>query len=174
MPRGNLEAIHHRALVLAQVRKWLDRWVELTNVYASWPQRGCASWCFCSHVGTDKLCSASPASLQFKEAFECMRKLRVNLNLLYDHNPKASRSSWLSWHLPKGWQIDWKESPVNSNDSLSGWGQEDGTSFCHHLVFKCHQYIHQAHNGLMAWREVDTVYPFIWSARKKGKLWSKI
>ncbi|KAG8130313.1 putative Elongator complex protein [Naja naja] len=52
VPRGNLEAIHHRALVLAQVRKWLD-------------------------------------SLQFKEAFECMRKLRVNLNLLYDHNPKA-------------------------------------------------------------------------------------
>uniref|UniRef100_A0A8C6Y135 Elongator complex protein 1 n=1 Tax=Naja naja TaxID=35670 RepID=A0A8C6Y135_NAJNA len=52
VPRGNLEAIHHRALVLAQVRKWLD-------------------------------------SLQFKEAFECMRKLRVNLNLLYDHNPKV-------------------------------------------------------------------------------------
>ncbi|XP_062985125.1 elongator complex protein 1 [Elgaria multicarinata webbii] len=52
VPRGNLEAIHHRALVLAQVRKWLDR-------------------------------------LQFKEAFECMRKLRINLNLIYDHNPKV-------------------------------------------------------------------------------------
>ncbi|XP_020664637.3 elongator complex protein 1 isoform X1 [Pogona vitticeps] len=52
MPRGNLEAIHHRALVLAQVRKWLDR-------------------------------------RQFKEAFECMRKLRINLNLIYDHNPKV-------------------------------------------------------------------------------------
>ncbi|XP_044274836.1 elongator complex protein 1 isoform X2 [Varanus komodoensis] len=52
MPRGNLETIHHRALVLAQVRKWLD-------------------------------------SLQFKEAFECMRKLRINLNLIYDHNPKV-------------------------------------------------------------------------------------
>ncbi|NP_001089940.1 putative elongator complex protein 1 [Xenopus laevis] len=52
MPRGNLETIHHRALVLAQIRKWLDR-------------------------------------LLFKEAFECMRKLRINLNLLYDHNPKA-------------------------------------------------------------------------------------
>lgn len=38
VPRGNLEAIHHRALVLAQVRKWLDRWVELTNVYMGWPQ----------------------------------------------------------------------------------------------------------------------------------------
>uniref|UniRef100_A0AAX7VC62 Elongator complex protein 1 n=1 Tax=Astatotilapia calliptera TaxID=8154 RepID=A0AAX7VC62_ASTCA len=48
MPRGNLETIHHRALVLAQLRKWLDRY-----------------------------------------AFECMRKLRINLNFIYDHNPKA-------------------------------------------------------------------------------------
>ncbi|XP_074936110.1 elongator complex protein 1 isoform X2 [Phalacrocorax aristotelis] len=52
MPRGNLETVHHRALVLAQVRKWLDR-------------------------------------LMFREAFQCMRKLRINLNLLYDYNPKA-------------------------------------------------------------------------------------
>lgn len=50
MPRGNLETIHHRALVLAQLRKWLD-------------------------------------GLRFKDAFECMRKLRINLNLIYDHNP---------------------------------------------------------------------------------------
>ncbi|XP_024116076.1 elongator complex protein 1 isoform X1 [Oryzias melastigma] len=50
MPRGNLECIHHRALVLAQIRKWLD-------------------------------------GLRFREAFECMRKLRINLNLMYDHNP---------------------------------------------------------------------------------------
>ncbi|XP_006887046.1 PREDICTED: elongator complex protein 1 [Elephantulus edwardii] len=52
MPRGNLEVVHHRALVLAQIRKWLD-------------------------------------GLMFKEAFECMRKLRINLNLLHDHNPKV-------------------------------------------------------------------------------------
>lgn len=51
MPRGNLETVHHRALVLAQLRKWLD-------------------------------------SLRFKESFLCMRKLRINLNLIYDHNPK--------------------------------------------------------------------------------------
>ncbi|NXT69938.1 ELP1 protein, partial [Chaetops frenatus] len=56
MPRGNLETIHHHALVLAQIRKWLDR-------------------------------------LMFREAFQCMRKLRINLNLLYDHNPKASLPS---------------------------------------------------------------------------------
>ncbi|NXU55125.1 ELP1 protein, partial [Turnix velox] len=53
MPRGNLETVHHRALVLVQMQEWLDR-------------------------------------LMFKEAFQCMRKLRINLNLLYDHNPKAS------------------------------------------------------------------------------------
>ncbi|XP_005382814.1 PREDICTED: elongator complex protein 1 [Chinchilla lanigera] len=52
MPRGNLEVVHHRALVLAQIRKWLDK-------------------------------------LMFKEAFECMRKLRINLNLIYDHSPKV-------------------------------------------------------------------------------------
>ncbi|XP_078070069.1 elongator complex protein 1 isoform X2 [Mustelus asterias] len=52
MPRGNLEVIHHRALVLAQVRRYLDR-------------------------------------LKYKEAFECMRKLRINLNLIHDHNPKV-------------------------------------------------------------------------------------
>ncbi|MBZ3869628.1 Elongator complex protein 1 [Sciurus carolinensis] len=27
--------------------------------------------------------------LMFREAFECMRKLRINLNLIHDHNPKA-------------------------------------------------------------------------------------
>uniref|UniRef100_A0A8C4ECN2 Elongator complex protein 1 n=1 Tax=Dicentrarchus labrax TaxID=13489 RepID=A0A8C4ECN2_DICLA len=51
MPRGNLETVHHRALLLAQLRKWLD-------------------------------------SLRFRDAFECMRKLRINLNFIYDHNPK--------------------------------------------------------------------------------------
>ncbi|XP_037531563.1 elongator complex protein 1 [Nematolebias whitei] len=52
MPRGNLETVHHRALVLAQLRKWLDQ-------------------------------------LRFRESFECMRKLRINLNLIFDHNPKV-------------------------------------------------------------------------------------
>ncbi|XP_076005236.1 elongator complex protein 1 [Genypterus blacodes] len=52
MPRGNLETVHHRALVLAQIRNWLE-------------------------------------SLCFREAFECMKKLRINLNLIYDHSPKV-------------------------------------------------------------------------------------
>ncbi|XP_020493134.2 elongator complex protein 1 [Labrus bergylta] len=52
MPRGNLETVHHRALLLAQLRKWLD-------------------------------------GLRFRDAFESMRKLRINLNFIYDHNPKV-------------------------------------------------------------------------------------
>ncbi|KAK5864320.1 hypothetical protein PBY51_015572 [Eleginops maclovinus] len=52
MPRGNLETVHHRALLLAQLRTWLD-------------------------------------GLRFKDAFECMKKLRINMNLIYDHNPKV-------------------------------------------------------------------------------------
>ncbi|CAJ1059191.1 elongator complex protein 1 [Xyrichtys novacula] len=52
MPRGNLETVHHRALLLAQLREWLD-------------------------------------NLRFREAFESMRKLRINLNFIYDHNPKV-------------------------------------------------------------------------------------
>ncbi|KAM6392188.1 elongator complex protein 1 isoform 2-T2 [Rhynochetos jubatus] len=52
MPRGNLETVHHRALVLGRVRNWLDRFM-------------------------------------YKEAFQCMRKQRIDLNLLYDHNPEG-------------------------------------------------------------------------------------
>ncbi|XP_068181291.1 elongator complex protein 1 [Antennarius striatus] len=52
MPRGNLETVHHRSLVLAQIRSWLD-------------------------------------GLRFREAFLCSRKLRVDLNFLYDHNPQV-------------------------------------------------------------------------------------
>lgn len=50
MPRGNLEAIEPRSLVLHTTRTLLDR---------------CA----------------------YKEAFEVMRKQRINLNFIYDHNP---------------------------------------------------------------------------------------
>lgn len=52
MPRGNLETVHPRALVLSAVRKALDR-------------------------------------VQFKEAMILMRKHRINLNLIFDHNPRV-------------------------------------------------------------------------------------
>ncbi|KAK7492537.1 hypothetical protein BaRGS_00016203 [Batillaria attramentaria] len=52
MPRGNLETIHPRALVLAAVRRLLDK-------------------------------------CDFGSAFTIMKKHRINLNLLYDHNPQV-------------------------------------------------------------------------------------
>ena len=52
MPRGNLETIFPRALVLSEVRKKLDR-------------------------------------MEFGTAFRTMRKHRINLNLIHDHNPKV-------------------------------------------------------------------------------------
>lgn len=51
MPRGNLETISPRALVLSHLRKLLD-------------------------------------NKEFGEAFVMMRKHRINMNLLYDHNPQ--------------------------------------------------------------------------------------
>ena len=53
MPRGNLETISPRALVLSCVRRYLD-------------------------------------GVEFKSAFVLMRKHRINMNLIYDHNPKVS------------------------------------------------------------------------------------
>ncbi|XP_056022733.1 putative elongator complex protein 1 [Ostrea edulis] len=50
MPRGNLETIHPRALVLSAVRKNLDE-------------------------------------LKFLDAMTAMRRHRINVNLIYDHNP---------------------------------------------------------------------------------------
>ncbi|CAB4001430.1 Elongator complex 1 [Paramuricea clavata] len=51
MPRGNLEAIHPRVLILSYLKKCFD-------------------------------------NVRYKDAFTCMRRHRINLNLLYDHNCK--------------------------------------------------------------------------------------
>ena len=52
MPRGNLETVYPRALVLSSVRRHLDQ-----RCYG--------------------------------DAFVTMRKHRINLNLIYDHNPEV-------------------------------------------------------------------------------------
>ncbi|CAL1294302.1 unnamed protein product [Larinioides sclopetarius] len=51
MPRGNLETIHPRALVLSAICKYLD-------------------------------------NLQFENAFDVAKRQRIDLNILYDHNPQ--------------------------------------------------------------------------------------
>ena len=33
-------------------------------------------------------------SLRFREAFECAKKLRINLNFIYDYNPKVDLYSY--------------------------------------------------------------------------------
>ena len=58
MPRGNLETICPRALVLTNVRRWLDEF-------------------------------------NFLDAFVAMSKHRINLNLMYDHNPGVSHVAGL-------------------------------------------------------------------------------
>ena len=52
MPRGNLETIHPRALVIAAIKKWLD-------------------------------------ALQYGAAFNIMRRHRIDMNLIVDHNPQV-------------------------------------------------------------------------------------
>lgn len=52
MPRGNLETIFPRVLVLSSVRRHLDQ-------------------------------------LRYGDAFKIMRKHRINLNLIYDHDPEV-------------------------------------------------------------------------------------
>uniref|UniRef100_H3D601 Elongator complex protein 1 n=1 Tax=Tetraodon nigroviridis TaxID=99883 RepID=H3D601_TETNG len=84
MPRGNLETVHHRSLVLAQLRSWLD-------------------------------------SLRFRDAFECMRKLRINLNFLYDHNPKVFLENIRTF-------ISELNSTANINLFLTELREEDTTS----------------------------------------------
>lgn len=50
-------------------------WEKLLN----WMCLSCMLFCF------------SVFSLRFRDAFECMRKLRINLNFIYDHNPQVSK-----------------------------------------------------------------------------------
>lgn len=41
--------------------------------------------------------------LMFREAFQSMKKLRINLNLLYDHNPKASIPRSVVFNICLAW-----------------------------------------------------------------------
>uniref|UniRef100_A0A183CMB6 Elongator complex protein 1 n=1 Tax=Globodera pallida TaxID=36090 RepID=A0A183CMB6_GLOPA len=56
MPRGNLEVIHPRPILLERLKRWLD-------------------------------------AKEWSKAFVEMRRHRIDLNLLYDHNPKAFNDS---------------------------------------------------------------------------------
>ncbi|KAH0628486.1 hypothetical protein JD844_009739 [Phrynosoma platyrhinos] len=65
VPRGNLETIHHQALVLAQVRKWLDREEDFTKTM--YPPLDPASACELSHSDNKKVdlvCDAMRAAME--------------------------------------------------------------------------------------------------------------
>uniref|UniRef100_A0A4W4HCC7 Elongator complex protein 1 n=1 Tax=Electrophorus electricus TaxID=8005 RepID=A0A4W4HCC7_ELEEL len=119
MPRGNIETIHHRALVLAQLRKWLD-------------------------------------DLKFREAFESMRKLRINLNLVYDHSPRVFLEN-VEWFLK---QID---SVNHINLFLTELKEEDTTKTMYPLpVGKACQPASEAGGGVR--KKVDLVCDALRSA----------
>ncbi|XP_013379508.1 elongator complex protein 1 [Lingula anatina] len=83
MPRGNLETIHPRALLLSAIRKYLDR-------------------------------------LEFKLAIELMMKHRINMNLIYDHNPEVFLENVKKF-------IQLVDSPTHINLFLADLQEEDVT-----------------------------------------------
>ena len=70
MPRGNLETISPRALVLSLIRYHLDRWVAMEMSY------------LLHHYDVI-------FRFEYDRAFLIMRKHRINMNLLCDHNMAA-------------------------------------------------------------------------------------
>jgi elongator complex protein 1 len=66
MPRGNLEAIVPRILLLDTLRALLDRYTCHASMFILMT---------CRH--------------DYKTALLMMRKHRIDMNLLYDHNPAA-------------------------------------------------------------------------------------
>jgi len=72
MPRGNLETISPRALVMEVVRQDLDTWVLDSIVLM---------------ISTENSCPL--ISGNFRKAFLSCRKHRIDLNFLVDHNQTA-------------------------------------------------------------------------------------
>lgn len=73
MPRGNLETINPRLLVLTILRNLLDRYAPTTVSSPSLILKLTRFILFKRH--------------DYEEAFALMRTQRIDLNLMYDHNP---------------------------------------------------------------------------------------
>lgn len=76
MPRGNLEVAAPRALTLASARLLMDR---------------CVCKFFCNVLF---IIVCIPLSRKYGAAMELLRKHRIDLNFLWDHDP-AALSSWI-------------------------------------------------------------------------------
>ncbi|XP_064620717.1 putative elongator complex protein 1 isoform X2 [Lineus longissimus] len=113
MPRGNLETIHPRALVLATVRKYLDR-------------------------------------LQFKEAFTLMKKHRINMNLIYDHNPQVFLENTSLF-------IEQVDAVNNINLFLTGLQEDDVTNTMYTWAYKEDELVRKKNAGGKVDKICDTV-----------------
>ena len=70
MPRGNLETIHSRTLVITKLKDNIEKYEILKN-----RQKESNNFYY--------------LRLKYKDTVESMRKNRINMNLMYDHNPKV-------------------------------------------------------------------------------------
>lgn len=187
MPRGNLETIHHRALVLAQLRKWLDRYFTfrktsdntkriLTFFKRKQGLKHSSQKIFYIALFTYKCKKIIPVklidliwiivfcfSLRFKDAFECMRKLRININLIYDHNPTVSDLTLLTFpfynnlqtHSSTPWIAfyfrEWYTwiTPLSSHPMIPLTGVS-----CQHWDVPETDWLHQLHQPVPHWTQV--------------------
>uniref|UniRef100_A0A673I7Y5 Elongator complex protein 1 n=1 Tax=Sinocyclocheilus rhinocerous TaxID=307959 RepID=A0A673I7Y5_9TELE len=85
MPRGNLETIHHRALVLAQLRKGLDRYFMIKAIFFFFQKQ--KKTFFLYHIKVHELRGESLGSngASAEEALKYLLFL-VNVNELYEHS----------------------------------------------------------------------------------------
>ena len=86
MPRGNLETIHPRVLILSYLKKCLDKYVycgvKKEFSFTAW------SFIFIVFIVVGNFLLFY-FRVRYKDAFTCMRRHRINLNLIYDHNCKV-------------------------------------------------------------------------------------
>ncbi|XP_043403572.1 elongator complex protein 1 isoform X3 [Chelonia mydas] len=85
MPRGNLETVHHRALVLAQIRKWLDREEDFTKTMYPSPVLSNVQLQQCpDQKKVDLICDAMRA------AMENINPQKYCLSILTSHVKKST------------------------------------------------------------------------------------
>ncbi|XP_043371415.1 elongator complex protein 1 isoform X2 [Dermochelys coriacea] len=85
MPRGNLETVHHRALVLAQIRKWLDREEDFTKTMYPSPVSSNIQLQQCpDQKKVDLICDAMRA------AMENINPQKYCLSILTSHVKKST------------------------------------------------------------------------------------
>lgn len=126
-------------MAVCRLRCLAGTWRRCTTAPWCWPGSG-AGWTGESGVSAGDaadggegltLWASLRSSLRFGDAFECMRKLRINLNFLHDHNPKVrgrgsapAPSALLPWRRGSNyrrWLFPARFSWRTSGPSLPSW-----------------------------------------------------